>query len=85
MWLSGFMRVLASFNNSKDSLCFELGLTDSVMGLMSFHEMSPRTHYYQIVTKSLLLPQEHHQNQGFSRVHNSLNIMNISWCYYNGI
>lgn len=39
---------------SKDSLGFQLGLIDSGLGLMIFHEMSPRTHYQQIVTKSLL-------------------------------
>ena len=34
-------------------LCFELGCFDSGLGLLTFHKMSPRTFYYQIVTKSL--------------------------------
>ena len=79
--LSGFMRVLA-FYYSKDSLHFELKLTDSRLGLMISHEMSPRTHYSGLEIKKNEVAFFRPVNRGFikhqrsenspSTTHNSL-------------
>ena len=71
------MRVLA-FYYSKDSLHFELELTDSRLGLMISHEMSPRTHYSGLEIKKNEVAFFRPVNRGFIKHQRSENSPSIT-------